>query len=168
MPLAAAIGGMLGPALIYLCADDRVRPAGPRARAGRSRAPPTSRSATSPRASSLGRSIRPFRSCCSSRSPTTRWGCSIIAAFYPTGPLRIDRVRGAPRRRRCSSPVAEEARHAKLLALRARCRRRCRGLAFYRGGLHPALALVPIMPFLPHAARDPGPVRRTRRRLTTR
>ena len=26
----------------------------------------------------------------------------------------------------------------------------------YFGGLHPALALVPIMPFLPHAARDPG------------
>jgi len=29
-------------------------------------------------------------------------------------------------------------------------------LALYRGGLHPALALVPIIPFLPHAARDPG------------
>jgi NhaA family Na+:H+ antiporter len=28
--------------------------------------------------------------------------------------------------------------------------------AFYRGGLHPALALVPIVPFVPHAARDPG------------
>ena len=28
--------------------------------------------------------------------------------------------------------------------------------AFYASGLHPALALVPIMPFLPHAARDPG------------
>src|SRR4029453_2469308 len=28
--------------------------------------------------------------------------------------------------------------------------------AFFRSGLHPALALVPIMPFLPHAARDPG------------
>ncbi len=28
--------------------------------------------------------------------------------------------------------------------------------ALYRGGLHPALALVPIMPFMPHAARDPG------------
>jgi NhaA family Na+:H+ antiporter len=26
----------------------------------------------------------------------------------------------------------------------------------FRSGLHPALALVPIMPFLPHAARDPG------------
>ncbi len=28
--------------------------------------------------------------------------------------------------------------------------------AFYRSGVHPALALVPIMPLLPHAARDPG------------
>ncbi len=28
--------------------------------------------------------------------------------------------------------------------------------ALYWSGLHPALALVPIMPFLPHAARDPG------------
>jgi Na+:H+ antiporter, NhaA family len=28
--------------------------------------------------------------------------------------------------------------------------------ALFLGGLHPALALVPIMPFLPHAARDPG------------
>jgi NhaA family Na+:H+ antiporter len=29
-------------------------------------------------------------------------------------------------------------------------------LAFYRGGLHPSLALVPIVPFVPHAARDMG------------
>jgi len=28
--------------------------------------------------------------------------------------------------------------------------------AFHWSGLHPALALIPIMPFLPHAARDPG------------
>jgi NhaA family Na+:H+ antiporter len=28
--------------------------------------------------------------------------------------------------------------------------------SLYWGGLHPALALVPIVPFLPHAARDPG------------
>jgi NhaA family Na+:H+ antiporter len=27
---------------------------------------------------------------------------------------------------------------------------------FYLGGLHPALALVPVLPFLPHARRDPG------------
>lgn len=29
-------------------------------------------------------------------------------------------------------------------------------VAFFRGGLHPSLALVPIIPFLPHAARDAG------------
>jgi Na+:H+ antiporter, NhaA family len=29
-------------------------------------------------------------------------------------------------------------------------------LALLVGGVHPALALVPIVPFLPHAARDPG------------
>lgn len=28
--------------------------------------------------------------------------------------------------------------------------------AFYWGGLHPAFALVPIVPFLPHAVHDPG------------
>lgn len=28
--------------------------------------------------------------------------------------------------------------------------------ALYWGGLHPAVALVPVVPFLPHAARDPG------------
>ena len=28
--------------------------------------------------------------------------------------------------------------------------------ALYIGGIHPALALVPILPFLPHAKRDPG------------
>jgi NhaA family Na+:H+ antiporter len=28
--------------------------------------------------------------------------------------------------------------------------------AFFTSGLHPALALVPIIPFLPHATRDPG------------
>jgi Na+:H+ antiporter, NhaA family len=29
-------------------------------------------------------------------------------------------------------------------------------IGFFWSGFHPALALVPIMPFLPHAARDPG------------
>jgi NhaA family Na+:H+ antiporter len=29
-------------------------------------------------------------------------------------------------------------------------------LGFHYGGLHPALALVPVIPFLPHAKRDPG------------
>jgi Na+:H+ antiporter, NhaA family len=32
----------------------------------------------------------------------------------------------------------------------------CSWLALFKGGFHPALALVPIIPFLPHRARDPG------------
>jgi Na+:H+ antiporter, NhaA family len=29
-------------------------------------------------------------------------------------------------------------------------------LALFVGGLHPALALVPVVPFMPHATGDPG------------
>lgn len=36
-------------------------------------------------------------------------------------------------------------------------------VAFFRGGLHPALALVPIVPFVPHARRDPGLFEESRR-----
>jgi NhaA family Na+:H+ antiporter len=32
----------------------------------------------------------------------------------------------------------------------------CSWLALFEGGFHPALALVPIIPFLPHRKRDPG------------
>ena len=51
---------------------------------------------------------------------------------------------------------AAAAARPQLLAVSDRRRqpvvvRRC-----FWSGLHPALALVPIMPFLPHAARDPG------------
>ena len=46
-------------------------------------------------------------------------------------------------------------RRTPLLAVRPR-RGTLSWVALYRGGLHPALALVPIVPFMPHAARDPG------------
>jgi NhaA family Na+:H+ antiporter len=32
----------------------------------------------------------------------------------------------------------------------------CSWLALFKGGFHPALALVPIVPFMPHRHRDPG------------
>ena len=47
-------------------------------------------------------------------------------------------------------------RRRQLLAVHSRAAGVLSWLGFYRGGLHPALALVPIIPFLPHAARDPG------------
>lgn len=82
-------------------------------------------------------------------------GLVILALFYPVGELRL-----AP---------AVILMAVALVAAGVLRRRRVRRFwpyviaggalswtALFWGGLHPALALVPIMPFLPHAARDPG------------
>ena len=39
-------------------------------------------------------------------------------------------------------------------------------VAFFRGGLHPALALVPIIPFIPHEERDLGIMAEEKRKRT--
>jgi Na+:H+ antiporter, NhaA family len=82
-------------------------------------------------------------------------GLVVLAVFYPAGPLHAT-----------VATIGLAAAMAIAFALR---RRRIRifwpyvigggtvsWAALYWGGLHPALALVPVMPFLPHAARDPG------------
>jgi Na+:H+ antiporter, NhaA family len=83
------------------------------------------------------------------------FGLVVLALFYPTTMVR---------------PVAFGALLALALALcwafrRARVMRfwpyiAIGGLlswfAFFRGGLHPALALVPVVPFVPHAGSDAG------------
>jgi Na+:H+ antiporter, NhaA family len=82
-------------------------------------------------------------------------GLIVLAVFYPVGalrPLEFALLLGAAmaaawglRRRRTRNfwPYILGAGTIAWVAL-------------YRGGLHPALALVPIIPFLPHAKRDPG------------
>lgn len=82
-------------------------------------------------------------------------GLAILAAFYPAGTLRpfvfvvlvaaAGAVAYALRRRRVRSfwPYVAGAGAISWIG-------------FWQGGIHPALALVPIVPFLPHAARDPG------------
>jgi NhaA family Na+:H+ antiporter len=82
-------------------------------------------------------------------------GLVLLAMFYPAGEVRL-----------VEFVVVLSAAMVIAYGLR---RRRVRSLwlylgvsgvvswvAFWRGGIHPALALVPIVPFLPHAARDPG------------
>ncbi len=82
-------------------------------------------------------------------------GLVILALFYPSGPLSFGALAGL-------------MTTALLLALWLR-RRRTQSFwpyvlgpgalswaALYWGGFHPALALVPIVPFLPHGPRDPG------------
>jgi NhaA family Na+:H+ antiporter len=154
MPLVAAIGGMLGPALLFVMLTivfDR---------------PDLERAWAIPTATDIAFSYLAARLIFGARHPAIPFllllaiaddalGLLILAAFYPTGPLRpLD--------------FAVLLGAAMLLAWWLQKRRVASfwpyllgsgvlsWLAFYRGGLHPALALVPIIPFLPHAARDPG------------
>jgi NhaA family Na+:H+ antiporter len=82
-------------------------------------------------------------------------GLILLALFYPSGPLSLVSFAGfmipsiglalALRRLRVTNfwPYAVGAGGLSWLAL-------------YYGGVHPALALVPIVPFMPHAKRDLG------------
>ena len=82
-------------------------------------------------------------------------GLVLLAAFYPAGPLSPALFAGlmAPalalgwwlkrRRIRSAWPYVAGAGSLSWAAL-------------HFGGLHPALALVPVLPFMPHAARDMG------------
>ena len=154
MPLAAAVGGMLGPALIFVTLTivlDR---------------PNLERGWAIPTATDIAFSYLAARIIFGAKHPAIPFllllaiaddalGLLIIAAFYPTGPLRLIDFAvflGAGmlfawwlQKRRVAS-FWPYILGAGVLSW----------IGFYRGGLHPALALVPIIPFLPHAARDPG------------
>ena len=154
MPLAAAVGGMLGPAGIFVwlaMTFDR---------------PDLERGWAIPCATDIAFSFLAARIIFGAKHAAIpfllllaiaddAFGLLIIAAFYPTGPLGLAEF-GAlltaammlawwMRRR----PVLNFWPYVLVAGTLS-------WIAFYRGGLHPALALVPIMPFLPHASRDPG------------
>ena len=154
MPLAAAVGGMLGPALIFVTLTivlDR---------------PNLERGWAIPTATDIAFSYLAARIIFGAKHPAIPFllllaiaddaiGLLIIAAFYPTGPLRL-------------IDFAVFLGAGMLVAWWLQKRRVVTfwpyvlgagvlsWTGFYRGGVHPALALVPIIPFLPHAERDPG------------
>jgi NhaA family Na+:H+ antiporter len=154
MPLAAAVGGMLGPALIFVTLTivlDR---------------PNLERGWAIPTATDIAFSYLAARIVFGAKHPAIPFllllaiaddaiGLLIIAAFYPTGPLRLIDLTillGAGmlvafwlQKRRVVSFWPYILAGGVLS-----------WIGFYRGGVHPALALVPIIPFLPHAERDPG------------
>lgn len=82
-------------------------------------------------------------------------GLIILALFYPAGTVRIGMALGIM-----------TAAVAVLFVIRMRRVINAwpyivgggtlSWLALYLGGLHPALALVPVVPFMPHAVRDAG------------
>lgn len=154
VPLIAAVGGMIGPAAIYallVLAFDR---------------PELIRGWAIPVATDVAFSYLVARVIFGARHPGIPFllllaiaddalGLLILALFYPTGELRL-------------AAFAIILSVALTLAWWLRRRRTLNfwpyiigagaisWLAFYWGGLHPALALVPVMPFVPHAARDAG------------
>jgi NhaA family Na+:H+ antiporter len=154
VPIVAAVGGMAGPAAIYV------------ALALAANLPELLRGWAIPCATDIAFSYLAARFALGSAHPgipfllllaiaDDAFGLMILAAFYPTGPVRL-------------LEFAVLLIVAMMIAHWMRRRRTMdfwpyilgagvvSWLAFYRGGLHPALALVPIIPFLPHAKRDPG------------
>jgi NhaA family Na+:H+ antiporter len=153
-PLAAAVGGMVAPALIYVALASMRGPA------------ELVRGWAIPCATDIAFSAMVARVIFPTRHPAIPFllllaiaddalGLIILALFYPSGPL---------------SPVALVVLMSLALvaALWLR-RRRTRSFwtyvlgpgalswaALYFGGFHPALALVPIVPFMPHGRRDLG------------
>ena len=153
-PLAAALGGMVAPALIYLALTSTVGP------------PELSRGWAIPCATDIAFSAMIARVIFPSGHPAIPFllllaiaddalGLMILAVFYPSGPLSV-------------ATLAILMTAAILAALWLK-RRGVHNFwpyvigpgslswaALYFGGFHPALALVPVVPFMPHSPRDLG------------
>ena len=154
VPVIAAAGGMIGPAALYVALAYWL---------GR---PELYRGWAVPCATDIAFSYMAARLVFPAKHPALPFllllaiaddalGLIMLALFYPTGPLSI---------------VAFAALMIPALALSYYLKRvRTRSFwpylaaggglswcAMYFGGIHPALALVPIMPFMPHQKRDLG------------
>jgi len=153
-PLAAAAGGMVAPALIYVALTVIIGPA------------ELSRGWAIPCATDIAFSAMIARVIFPSGHPAIPFllllaiaddalGLMILAVFYPSGPISL-----------AAFGILMTA--AVLTALWMGRRRvgsfwpyvlgagSLSWAALYFGGFHPALALVPIVPFMPHSPRDLG------------
>jgi Na+:H+ antiporter, NhaA family len=153
-PLAAAVGGMAAPALIYVSLASTFGPAD------------LTRGWAIPCATDIAFSAMIARLIFPSDHPAIPFllllaiaddalGLLILAVFYPSGTLSLSLL-----------AVLMTAALALVLWLRRRGTRSfwpyvlgpgiLAWAALYFGGFHPALALVPIVPFMPHSPSDLG------------
>ena len=153
-PLAAAVGGMVAPAVIYIALASTLGPAD------------LTRGWAIPCATDIAFSAMVARVIFPASHPAIPFllllaivddalGLIVLAVFYPSGPLSY-------------SALVALMTASIVLALWLR-RRRTQNFwlyvigpgslswaALYVGGFHPALALVPIVPLMPHSAHDLG------------
>ena len=153
-PLAAAVGGMIAPALLFTAFVATLGPA------------ELLRGWAIPCATDIAFSLMIARMVFPARHPGIAFllllaiaddalGLVILAIFYPTGAV--------------SAPTLAALMSAAVLLAFALRRRQVAAVwpylagpgvlswaALYWGGFHPALALVPIVPFMPHSAQDLG------------
>ena len=154
LPGVAAVGGMIAPALIYVLYVYAV---------GRRE---LLRGWAIPCATDIAFSYLVAKAIFRARHPAVPFllllaiaddalGLVILAAFYPVGDLHLG----------VGALLMAFAVGVAFMLRRNRIRLfwpyviaggSLSWTALFWGGLHPALALVPIIPFLPHAARDPG------------
>jgi len=154
LPILAASGGMLGPALLFLGIAHALATPGLGAGWAIPCATDIAFSALVARAIFGGsHSAVPFLLLLAIADDAL--GLVILAVFYPSGPLRpleaVLMVGGAMAiawllRKRGVRSFWPYVLGAGLVSW----------IGLLRGGLHPALALVPIVPFMPHAPRDLG------------
>lgn len=154
LPLLAAVGGMLAPALIFIFG------------ATATNHPELARGWAVPCATDIAFSYLAARMIFPRESPAIPFllllaiaddalGLVVLAVFYPSGPLALGQLAmfmvpalvtsWTLRRRRVTSYWAYLIVPGSLS-----------WMALHVGGLHPALALVPIVPFMPSARRDLG------------
>ena len=153
-PFLAAVGGMVGPALIFVALA--------LATAQRQLLPGWA----VPCATDIAFSYLVARLIFGAKHPAIPFllllaiaddalGLAILAIFYPTGTVRPIEFIGLLGIAMGIAALLRRGTHRSFWPYLV-----IPGIvswfAFYRGGLHPALALVPIIPFVPHARRDPG------------
>jgi Na+:H+ antiporter, NhaA family len=153
-PLVAATGGMLGPAVIFVSMSTALG------------LPELASGWAIPCATDIAFSALVARTIFGNRHPAVPFllmlaiaddalGLVILAAFYPTGALHL--AEGAAWMT-AAMGVAWWLRHRKVKGFwpYVLLAGTLSWVALARGGLHPALAMVPIVPLMPHARRDLG------------
>lgn len=156
LPIVAAVGGMVGPAVIYIAATQAFGH------------PELARGWAIPCATDIAFSYLAAKAIFGGRPghpaipfllllaiADDAFGLIILALFYPVGELRLP-VGGALMAAAIGVALALRRRRARTFWPYVVGGGTLSWAALFWGGLHPALALVPIVPFLPHAARDAG------------